>query len=134
MKNRAKCKLCDDIIESAHSQDYQLCKCGEIFVDGGKDLKCGAKDWTNFRRIDDSDREIIPKIIEKSDISPGNVESEEVHSTYEPNPEQKHANLCSMLKGVIDSYDNLPQHAKLASITHYDLQAALLIIYEIVRK
>ncbi len=135
MRNRAKCKLCGDIIESAHRHDYQICSCEEIGVDGGNDYhKCSAKDWANFIRIDDDGNEIIPKIIDKTDTSSLHVESDEVALEYNPTQEEKHEKLCSMLKGVIDSYDNLPQHAKLAPITHYDLQAALLIIYEIVRK
>lgn len=34
--NKAKCRLCDDIIESKYGHDYVRCKCGEIAVDGGK--------------------------------------------------------------------------------------------------
>ncbi len=135
MRNRAKCKLCGDIIESVHSKDYQKCSCDQIGIDGGEiEFKAYAKDWSNFIRIGDDCQEIMPKIIDKSNTSSGHVESDEIALEYNPTPEEKHEKLCSMLKGVIDSYDNLPQHAKLASITHYDLQAALLIIYEIVRK
>lgn len=34
--NRAKCKKCGDIIESKYTHDFVWCKCGAIFVDGGK--------------------------------------------------------------------------------------------------
>lgn len=34
-KNKVKCKLCGDIIESKNTHDFQKCKCGAIFVDGG---------------------------------------------------------------------------------------------------
>lgn len=44
MVNKAKCKLCGDIIESTYRHDFKYCKCGEIFVDGGSDyLRRGAK-------------------------------------------------------------------------------------------
>lgn len=47
--NRAKCKLCGDIITSTHRHDFVRCKCGEIFVDGGKSYtRCGAGDFKNF--------------------------------------------------------------------------------------
>ena len=47
--NKAKCKLCGDIIESKHRHDFVWCKCGEIAVDGGKDyLKRCANDFNNF--------------------------------------------------------------------------------------
>jgi len=35
--NKARCKKCGDIIESKSRHDFQQCKCGAIFVDGGKD-------------------------------------------------------------------------------------------------
>lgn len=35
--NRARCLLCNDIIESKHRHDYVSCKCGASAVDGGKD-------------------------------------------------------------------------------------------------
>jgi hypothetical protein len=37
LKNKAQCKICEDIIESTHVHDFRECKCGAIFVDGGKD-------------------------------------------------------------------------------------------------
>lgn len=33
--NRAKCKLCGDIVTSRYTHDFQTCGCTEIFVDGG---------------------------------------------------------------------------------------------------
>lgn len=48
-KNKAKCALCGDVIESTYRHDFVRCKCGEIFVDGGMDYKrAGAKDFNNF--------------------------------------------------------------------------------------
>lgn len=36
-KNRARCRKCGDVIESKYRHDWKECKCGAIFVDGGKD-------------------------------------------------------------------------------------------------
>lgn len=36
-RNAAKCRKCNDEIESMHVHDFKYCKCGTIFVDGGKD-------------------------------------------------------------------------------------------------
>ena len=36
-RNRIKCKLCGDIIESKSVHDFQQCSCGKCFVDGGTD-------------------------------------------------------------------------------------------------
>lgn len=35
--NKARCKKCGDVIESKFRHDFQSCKCGAIFVDGGRD-------------------------------------------------------------------------------------------------
>ena len=49
VSNTIKCKLCNDIIYSAHRHDFKKCKCGEIFVDGGTDyLRRGASDLDNI--------------------------------------------------------------------------------------
>lgn len=37
VRNAAKCLKCNDEIESMHVHDFKYCKCGTIFVDGGKD-------------------------------------------------------------------------------------------------
>lgn len=35
--NTIRCKHCDDTIESRHRHDFQACKCGAVFVDGGRE-------------------------------------------------------------------------------------------------
>lgn len=35
--NSIKCKHCGDVIVSTHRHDFQRCKCGKVFVDGGLD-------------------------------------------------------------------------------------------------
>lgn len=35
LRNRIKCKLCGDIIESEHNYDFKYCKCGKTHIDGG---------------------------------------------------------------------------------------------------
>jgi len=37
IRNAARCKKCDDVVESVHVHDFVWCKCGAMFVDGGKD-------------------------------------------------------------------------------------------------
>ncbi|WP_347132534.1 DUF7695 domain-containing protein [Staphylococcus hominis] len=39
ISNIAKCKICDDVIESKHTHDYVMCKCGAIFLDDGKEYQ-----------------------------------------------------------------------------------------------
>lgn len=37
LTNSIRCNHCDDEIESVHRHDFVPCKCGKVFVDGGKD-------------------------------------------------------------------------------------------------
>lgn len=37
MRNRAKCAQCGTVVESIKRHDFVTCRCGSIFVDGGKD-------------------------------------------------------------------------------------------------
>lgn len=37
LKNKVKCKVCGNIIESKYRHDYVICDCGKVGVDGGKD-------------------------------------------------------------------------------------------------
>ncbi len=59
VRNRAKCRLCNDIIESTHVHDYRTCSCGEISVDGGGEYqRFSANDVNNFISLDYDDKEI----------------------------------------------------------------------------
>lgn len=56
IRNRIKCKLCGEIIESKNRHDYKECKCGKVAVDGGKDYlrRCGNKEnYTDLSEIKD---------------------------------------------------------------------------------
>mgnify|MGYP000724009172 CR=1 FL=1 len=55
ISNRARCKLCEDVIESVHRHDFRYCRCGEIFVDGGKEyLRRGANNFANFEELSET--------------------------------------------------------------------------------
>ena len=64
--NRAKCLKCGDIIVSKHHYDFQRCKCGAIFVDGGNDYwRCGG-DLSNLLRY--KNRKWVPMSLEREII------------------------------------------------------------------
>ena len=51
-RNRAKCLICGDVIESKSQYDFVRCSCGEIFVDGGLLYsRRGCTDWKNFKEL-----------------------------------------------------------------------------------
>lgn len=120
MRNRAKCKLCQSIIESFHSTDYVECKCGHIAVDGGEAMRCAAIDFNNFLRIDDEGNEIIVKENALANFS---------SRSSKPTKQELFDELDQMIK----SYERLPQHAMHAPVTHADLCSALLLVSAVLR-
>ncbi len=122
MKNRAKCRLCNTTIESFHPTDYVTCKCGEISVSEGDAMRCSALDFKNFLRVDDVGNEIIVTV-KKEEVLPNQ------ETSHRPNREE----LLQMLDEMIKSYENLPQHAMLAPITHSDFCSSLMLLLGIFR-
>jgi hypothetical protein len=126
MKNRAKCKLCTDIIESMHRTDYQTCKCGQISLYGGPDImECGAIDWANFIRVDDHGNEIIIKVIDKAHNVP-------LAETTESKKHLSNKEIREHIKHMITAIEQLPAHAMHEPITHYDYCSLLMILSAIV--
>ncbi len=124
MRNRAKCKLCNEIIESFHSTDYVQCKCGEIIVDGGLSYKCAANNWKNFLRIDDEGNEIIVQIEELT-------KNDDVNPLYNSKPTRDE--LIKQLHAMMEGIEKLPQHAMNVPITHYDLFSLVALLLAIFR-
>lgn len=117
MRNRAKCKLCNEILESFHSHDHVICSCGEISIDGGQQsFKCSAKDFTNFIRVDDEGKE-HPVRFE----NPENPQSEENTTPW------------SQLNFMIENIERLPDSVMPHPISHYDFLSILLVLRELVR-
>jgi hypothetical protein len=90
-------------------------------------MLCGARNWDNFLRIDDDGKEIVPKIIEKTE------NQQVIEEPKELNPDEKKQILLDHLKGMVDSFEKLPRVAHTSFVTQMDLHYALLTIYEIVR-
>jgi hypothetical protein len=123
MRNRAKCKLCKSIIESFHPADYVECSCGEIGVDGGAAMRCLAKNFENFIRIDDNGNEIVVRL--ESD--------KEKHEPVDAPPKPSQEELLDMLGEMIRNLEKLPVNAMTTPVTHYDLLSALMLISSILR-
>jgi hypothetical protein len=114
MRNRAKCKLCESVIESILENDYVMCKCGEISVSGGtENYRCSARDFINFLRVDDE----------------GNIVVVKVQDVKKPNKKE----LLDMLDEMVKKIEDLPPQAMHVSITHYDFYSALLLVSSILR-
>lgn len=125
MKNRAKCKLCNEILESFHRYDYVSCKCGEISINGGNDtFECSAKNWGNFLRVDDKGNEILVKIVENPD---------EKSEKMDESPKMGNDSKLEMLQQMLKNIENLPQKALELPINHYDFYSFMLIVLEILK-
>lgn len=126
MRNRAKCKLCNDIIESKHEHDYVTCKCGEISVDGGTEYyKCLFKKHENFLRVDDEGNEIIIKYEDKS--KEPNLKPLDIEKKLNRN------DLLDMLSLMVEDIEKLPPHAMFAPVNHSDFAALILLLSSILR-
>lgn len=125
MKNRAKCKLCNDVLESFHEFDYVTCKCGEISISGGSiRLECSAKDWKNFARVDEFNNEISVKVLQQ-----GEVNEQKDEESQDMTRDEK----IEMLETMVKNIESLPKAALLASINHYDLYSYLILVVSILK-
>jgi len=128
MRNRAKCKLCQEILESFHRYDFVTCKCGEISIDGGPDgLHCGARDWRNFLRVDDNGNEII---VQTKEVDA--KEEVEEKKSEEPQKMTK-KELIEMLDSMVKNIESLPKNAMDSFINHYDLYSYIALITSILK-
>lgn len=136
MRNRAKCRLCGEIIESFAVGDYITCKCGEIGVHGGPiKFECAVRsDWGNFVRIDDNDKEIEIKVVEKEAIKENLTTDPIIRENLVVQKEKLcKADLHDELERMIANIEGLPQEVLMQPVSHYDLAAALMLISAILR-
>lgn len=110
MKNQAKCKLCESVIESFFLDDYVMCKCEEIAIWGGAhELGCKVKtSWDNFLRLDEKGKEI-----------PVRYQGKQEPPKEPPLPTRKQ--LIDELGIMIEKDTELPEKALYQPVTHYDL-------------
>lgn len=130
MRNRAKCKLCEDVIESTHTYDFVACRCGQISVDGGSDYnKCSAEDWINFLRVDDEGNIVVPIIKDREAALENQNKNNDLSIMSRPTKEE----LLDVLDETIKNIENLPIDASLSPVTHADFSSLLTLLSSIFR-
>ena len=67
-RNKAKCKLCGDIIESKHRHDFVMCRCEAIFIDGGNEYWRAGGMLEHFERLYEP---LKPKLMNKDEWEVG---------------------------------------------------------------
>ena len=123
MKNRAKCKKCESVIESFHDLDHVECKCGEISVSGGGAMYCSAIDWANFVRVDDMNNEVVVTVKNSDDVKP----------LYNGDVKPTRSELIGYLDDMIKSYEKMPTSARSGFITGYDFEALMILLSAILK-
>jgi hypothetical protein len=120
MRNRAKCALCKDVLESFHETDYVSCRCGEISISGGmQKYICSAKSFANFLRVDDKDNEVVVKEVSKDEA--GKVGADAAHPNLK-------VESIKHLERLIENRDRLPAHALNQPVNHYDFYEVLEVL------
>jgi hypothetical protein len=138
MRNRAKCKLCHQVIESMFLLDYISCECGEIAISGGNlKLEAKAHDWDNFLRIDETGKEIpvsfvdlTAKIQQPTDKADTKINGDSTTYKNEKNKITRQ-DIRFSLEELIKTYESLPQAAFLSPVTQYDLLSVLYLVKSI---
>lgn len=120
MRNRAKCKKCESVIESFFAGDYVTCKCGEISVQGAKRV---AGDWENYIALHDDDSEHPVKAVDKPEDA----------VTQDAGPVPTREDMIGMLEDMSKVIEGLPEHAMMSPITHYDFGALITLLVTILR-
>jgi hypothetical protein len=86
--NKAKCLVCNTVIESKSRHDFVTCPCGNLHVDGGSDyLKRGFKNWNTV--------EELSQFVDIS-VLPGQIQ---FMLTDRFDPEKIYINLCAIREG-----------------------------------
>ena len=125
MKNRAKCRKCQSIIESFHEFDYVSCKCGEIAITGGLTrYEVSAKDYANFLRIDDLGNEIVVSVKE---MPSDNGFSEDISK------KTTKKEVLDMLDEYVKYIEGMPDHAKSSAATLSDLSSLTTLLISVFR-
>lgn len=132
MRNRAKCKQCQDVIESFHADDLVFCRCKEIAISGGFDYYwCRAKDYKNFLRVDDEDNEIPVKYVDRATVNEEKVADQVADASKVIDLPVDNHNMVDHLGEITDMIriiEELPNHAKQAPCTQYDFLGLLYVM------
>jgi hypothetical protein len=87
-------------------------------------MYCSARDFNNFLRIDEDDKEINVRYQEKEVENGSEEQGGSGGAGHKPSRDE----LLAMLQEMIKSYENLPQQALLAPVTHADQLSLLMLV------
>lgn len=131
--NRAKCALCNDIVQSCFSYDEAVCICGEVHVKGGElqGFKASSGNWANILVVDDVGNRIC------TDKDDGNGDNEEGARSEMPSQAVLGVTKEELIDAFADnlaSIEKLPNHVLDSFVTTRDFLNCMLIIVNILRR
>jgi hypothetical protein len=112
MRNRAKCKLCQSIIESFYPGHVDTCKCGAITVFNGEAMDMAPFNSPHFLRVDEIGNEIVVSYKEKGAEGQGHEEADN------PNEPLSRADLIKDFENAIEYIDKAPDHEQYSFVTN----------------
>lgn len=150
MRNRAKCALCGDVIESVmenspterkkgdlieiRCSDYVECKCGEIAVFDGPAMGCASKNgYRNFLRLKEDGTEIPVKYHEKEHNSQNDamVDNTQEHDFQ---AQRSREELLQELIEIVSYNFKLPPHEYQAPLRVCDFVSVMVRVIEVLKK
>ena len=133
MRNRAKCNLCKSLVEIKNRAEEVSCPCGEITIDriSGVFHAVIKNDKSNLIMLDEEGNEIVPKEAKPESAFPGI--DEPIANQSNQMITHKKEDLIDMLDDLRMNIERLPNEAKFAPITNYDLSLVLTTLVSIFR-
>lgn len=123
MRNRIKCKLCQDVIESISGEEVE-CSCKHIAVRGmWSNREILAIDFKNVIGIEDDGSESDINVIESRKNAP-----------IIDDMKQPPTDVLFEITEMIRSFERLPPHATMQPLTQVDLFAVLLLMTKLVHE
>ena len=93
-------------------------------------MRCAARDFAHFLRIDDEDCEIAVKVVvggKESMIDPSMPQEKVVKQ------KPLKADIVAAIDEMVKSWENLPPAAMVAPVTYYDLLSVLLLLSSVAK-
>ena len=98
LRNRVKCLMCGDTIESRHRHDFVPCSCGNVAVDGGLDYIKRSFKTGQFTELSEF-KETPQRLLRPDPAVPAALPPE-------PRSPRLPADLCLDLGPSLDSQEN----------------------------
>lgn len=130
---RAKCRLCQTLVEIKNPLDIFTCSCGELQLDAiwGTVHAKVKDDISNLILIDDEGNEVVHKRNgERIESTAKEILKDMIQASEGIDPYSKREHI-SLLKQMAQNIDSLPPSARSSPVTHSDLSSLISLLVEL---